>query len=532
MGCVAGGRKITINTDRQIEMNYKISNSQITIKKQVKNIGRKRSTLKEILKLAEISKGMKLKNFATLINAKPEDNYIIMNKLGKGSFGSVYKVRHKTTGKIRAMKIINNENIIEQGQILNHDFLKEIEVLKELEHPNIIKIIEYYIDNKNHYIITELINGGELFDSIIKFKKFNEKKAAYIMKQILSALNYLHSKGIVHRDIKPENILIQKLNGKKDKKDDINSFQVKLIDFGSSNYFKDHKKLTLRVGSPYYIAPEVLNKNYDEKCDIWSSGVVLYIMLTGNFPFMGNNSHKLCENIKTGKYKKSGKEYKSISKEGKKLIEQMLTLNPKKRLNASQCLNSPFFTKFNNESFNEVSDLLPSVLSNIYKLNAREKLQQSAIAIIVHNIENEEFLHLKEIFDLLDINNDGHLTINEIKQAFKKIFPENYITEEKMKLILEKMDDNKDGAISYEEFLRMTISEKILLEKKNLKLAFDTFDVNKDGQLSKEELINALGTGTSDYVNSLLDLIDKNKDGFISFEEFCHLMNKINKDLE
>ena len=535
MGWVARGRKITINTNKLIEINYNISNRNTAIKLPETNSQsktKKRSTLKEILKLAEISKGMKLKNFATLINAKPEDNYIIINKLGKGSFGSVYKVKHKTTGKIRAMKIIKNEEILEYEQMLGNDFLKEIEVLKELEHPNIVKIIEYYIDNKNHYIITELLNGGELFDAIIKFKKFNEKKAAYIMKQILSALNYLHSKGVVHRDIKPENILIQKLNSKKNKKDDIDYFQVKLIDFGSSNFLKGNKKLTLQVGSPYYIAPEILNKNYDEKCDIWSAGVVLYIMLTGNFPFTGNNSHKLCGNIKAGKFKKTGKEYKSISKEGKKLIEQMLTVNPKKRLSASQCLNSPFFTKFNNESFNEVPDLLPSVLSNIYKLNAREKLQQSAIAIIVHNIENDEFLQLKEIFDLLDVNNDGHLTANEIKQAFKKIFPENYITEEKMKLILEKMDDNKDGAISYEEFLRMTISEKILLEKNNLKLAFDTFDIDKDGQLSKEELINALGTGTSDYVNNLLDLIDKNKDGFISFEEFCHLMNKINKDLE
>ena len=220
MGCVAGGRKITINTNKLIEINYNISNRNTAIKLPETNSQsktKKRSTLKEILKLAEISKGMKLKNFATLINAKPEDNYIIINKLGKGSFGSVYKVKHKTTGKIRAMKIIKNEEILEYEQMLGNDFLKEIEVLKELEHPNIVKIIEYYIDNKNHYIITELLNGGELFDAIIKFKKFNEKKAAYIMKQILSALNYLHSKGVVHRDIKPENILIQKLNSKKNK---------------------------------------------------------------------------------------------------------------------------------------------------------------------------------------------------------------------------------------------------------------------------------------------------------------------------
>ena len=176
-----------------------------------------------------------------------------------------------------------------------------------------------------------------------------------------------------------------------------------------------------------------------------------------------------------------------------------------------------------------MSDILPSVLSNIYKLNAREKIQQATIALIVHNIQhNDQVEKLKGIFELLDLNKDGQLTYAEIKEAFRQIFPDNYVTEEKMQIILDKMDDNRDGVISYEEFLRVTIDEKILLEKNNLKLAFDKFDLNKDGKLSKEELLNILDKGASGYVEDLLDLIDKNKDGYISFDEFCHLMNKVN----
>jgi calcium-dependent protein kinase len=526
MGCIQTGKRTIINGCKFIKPDDKTNNGAIKdlVVTQSSPINKKRSTLKELSRLANKSKDIKIRNLITLINSKPEDNYKIINKLGKGSFGSVYKVKHKITGEIRAMKIIKNTSINDNDGMVNKKFLKEIQVLKELEHPNIIKIFEYYIDNKYHYIISELLTGGELYETILKFQKFNEKKAAYIMKQILSALNYLHSKGIVHRDIKPENILVQKTNKKS--KNDIDEINIKLIDFGASNFFKENEILTLKVGSPYYIAPEVLNKSYNEKCDIWSAGVVLYVMLTGNFPFIGKTSQKLFENIKTGKYKQTGKEWEAISKEAKDLIGKMLELDTSKRISASECLNSPFLSIINTKD--NIPDILPSVLSNIYKLNAREKIQQATIALIVHNIQqNDQVDKLKTIFELLDVNKDGQLTYSEINEAFKRMFPDDYITEEKMKVIFEKMDENKNGVISYEEFLRVTLDEKVILEKNNLKLAFDKFDLNKDGKLSKEELLKILDSGASDYVDDLLDLIDKNKDGFISFDEFCHLMNKV-----
>ena len=442
--------------------------------------------------------------------------------------GNVYKVEHKVTKEIRAMKIIKNP-LSALGNPLDKKFLKEISVLKELEHPNIIKIFEYYIDEHYHYIVTELVTGGELYDTIVKFQKFNEKKAAYIMRQILSALNYLHSKGIVHRDIKPENILVVKpeKNSKKFFNDD--EINIKIIDFGASNFFKSNEILTLKVGSPYYIAPEVLNKSYNEKCDIWSAGVVLYVMLTGNFPFIGMTQLQLYENIKSGQYKTSGKEYEAISQKAKDLIKKMLELDTSKRPSASECLKDSFFSIIDDKEEN-MPDILPSVITNIYQLNAREKIQQATIGFIVHNIQySEQVEKLKNIFEFLDINKDGELTYAEIKEAILKIFPDEYMTNEKINYIIDKMDENKDGVISYEEFLRVTIDEKILLEKSNLKMAFDKFDLNKDGKLSKEELINILDKGASNYVDSLLSLIDKNRDGYISFDEFCHLMSKVSE---
>ena len=233
MGCIQTGKRIIIN--KLIDEKKPGGGIKELAVTQSSTTNKKRSTLKELSRLANISKDIKIKNLIQLINSKPEDNYKIINKLGKGSFGSVYKVKNKITGEIRAMKIIKNTSINDNDGTANQKFLKEIQVLKELEHPNIIKIFEYYIDNKYHYIITELLTGGELYETILKFQKFNEKNAAKIMKQILSALNYLHSKGIVHRDIKPENILVQ--NDNKNNKNYLDEIHIKLIDFGASNFF-------------------------------------------------------------------------------------------------------------------------------------------------------------------------------------------------------------------------------------------------------------------------------------------------------
>lgn len=154
----------------------------------------------------------------------------------------------------------------------------EVSVLKSIDHPNIIKLFELYQDDTNYYLITEHCQGGELFERIKSAENFSEKEAADYMKQILSAVYYCHERQIVHRDLKPENLLFDQ------KKQNAN---IKVIDFGTSRKFDPTKKLTKRLGTPYYIAPEVLKKNYDEKCDVWSCGVILYILLCGYPPFNG-----------------------------------------------------------------------------------------------------------------------------------------------------------------------------------------------------------------------------------------------------
>ena len=204
----------------------------------------------------------------------------------------------------------------------------------------------------------------------------------------------------------------------------------------------------------------------------------------------------------------------------------MLQLDPNLRPSAADCLNSDFISCLNQR---DTPDILPSVLKNIYNLNEREKLQEATIALIVHNMGvNEETEQLKCVFEMLDLNKDGQLTKVEICQALKKVLPTENIDEEKVSNIIDDMDGNKDGVISFEEFLRVTIGQKLIFDKNYLKMAFDAFDINKDGKLSKEELKNVLNTPTSEYVDTLIALIDNNKDGYISFDEFCELMGKVN----
>ena len=213
--------------------------------------------------------------------------------LGEGSYASVYQVQNKYTGSICAMKVIKKKfgsSSSEEKEILN-----EINILRMMDHPNILKIFEFYSNPREFSIVTELCPMGELFDQIIDKGPFDEKYSAYILYQVFSAVNYCHKMHIVHRDLKPENILIVN-------KDDNEMPFIKVCDFGTSKIFETGFAEKKVVGSSYYIAPEVLKKNYNEKCDIWSIGVIMYILLSQRPPFGGRDDYEIMENVKTGKY--------------------------------------------------------------------------------------------------------------------------------------------------------------------------------------------------------------------------------------
>lgn len=256
------------------------------------------------------------------------------------------------------MKIIRKEDVSQQYV---DSLLNEIDILKQLDHPAIVKLFEFYQDKLNFYLITEYIDGGELFDKISKVKTFSEMEAAIIMKQLLSAVVYCHNRKIVHRDLKPENLLLD-CESKLD--------SIKVIDFGTSIVFDPNTKMRHKYGTPYYIAPEVLNRMYDEKCDVWSCGVIMYILLCGQPPFKGKNHKEIFDKIKAGKYTFSQPEWKEVSRSAKMLIRKMLTYNPEQRVSAEEALNNEWIVSNNMGRRRELkAPILNNILANLAKIN-------------------------------------------------------------------------------------------------------------------------------------------------------------------
>jgi calcium-dependent protein kinase len=364
----------------------------------------------------EVEPKVNKSNFVSFKKGLITKDYTFGTPLGSGSFGTVRLAVHKATGQTRAVKIIKKSEQDQEKLIL------EVDILAKLSHPNIMQVFEFYDDNTNFYIISEFCSGGELFDCITEQGVFTEKEAANILKQILSAICYSHENKIVHRDLKPENILL----------DDKGEERIlKIIDWGGARYFQKGKKMTTLSGTPYYIAPEVLCEVYDEKCDIWSCGVILYILLSGYPPFNGENDTDIMKSVKKGTFDFPKEEWESISTEAKVLVSGMLKYDPKKRLSAKECLASPWFRKndLNNEKINS------NLISNMKKFKVGRKLEHAATNYIVTQlVSKEERNKLLKQFKAWDSNGDGVLSRDEIFNGYKELYGEVKASEEVVSL--------------------------------------------------------------------------------------------------
>ena len=438
--------------------------------------------------------------------------YTLGKTLGAGAFGTVRKAVHKATKQERAIKILKKKGQDEER------FFLEVNILSKLSHPNIMTIFEFYDDQANFYIVSELCKGGELFDMISAKGCFSEAEACPIMSQLMSAICYCHQNHVVHRDLKPENILLEDKNG--------DNPVIKLIDWGGARYFSKHKKMTKINGTPYYIAPEVLNEVYDEKCDIWSAGVIFYILLCGYPPFNGETDKEIMACVKEGKFDFPPEEWDVVSKDAKNLIMKMLTYDPKKRLSAMEVLKDPWFSKYQGKKESNIQ-LAKSTLDNMKRFKRNKQFEQATIGFIVNQlITKEEQSDLRNIFIEWDKNGDGVLSKKEIIAGYERTY--GTVDQDEVDNMIKSVDLDGNGVIDYNEFLNCTIARDKILCKKNLEYAFKTFDRDNSGTISIEEIMFIFKKSATNVDKKVFEQIlkeaDSNGDGEVEFEEFKKIM--------
>ena len=434
--------------------------------------------------------------------------YEELEEIGSGMYGVVKKVRLISNPEVtRAMKIIPEENVV-QGE--GASLIDEIEILKNLDHINIMKMYESFVDNNNYYIVSELCDQGHLLSKMEKLGKMDQIVVKYLMDQIFNAVAYLHSKNILHGDIKLENVLLNKttkrggrrftninldFNEDEELTEDMNknfgkrqtskksvnyikdmmNYEVKLIDFGCSKYFvkrKKKKKLRGIIGTSIYCSPEVVDNLYDERSAEWSCGVLMYILLSGVPPFYGDTEEEIFEKIKKCKYDFTPPPFKKVSKNCKDLIRRLLEPKKQYRIKANEALRHPFFTEsFDpNSAMTEDKDL--NILKNfINPFKYCSKFHEAiAVFLCVNYLPPDEEKSLKTVFRYLDKDGKGIITKDIMKKSLEEIGID--ITDEDLQKVFDDIDEDGSSFIEYQEFIRNTCDINKLINEPNLKNVF------------------------------------------------------------
>jgi calcium-dependent protein kinase len=437
--------------------------------------------------------------------------------LGRGPYSEARVCEHKRTNVRRAVKIILRKGIY--GETASCELLQEVQILKELDHPNIVRIFEFFEDSKHYYIVEELCTGEDLFEMISKRERLTETQAACIMQQVFSAVAYLHARQVVHRDIKPENIIV--FAGSDD------TPHCKLIDFDTATFCTIKRQLRGSIGTAYYMAPEVLTQHYNEKCDMWSCGVLLYIMLSGTPPFPGVTDKEILKNVSKARYTFDQADWSNISSDAKSLISQLLLRDPAIRLSAQQAYNHHWIASRAVASSDNTKSILSGTLSRIRNFHSSNKLKEAMHTFIISQIiAYEDLKELSDSFSAIDVNGDGYIEHDELMRVFLNNMSPVEATAE-VNRIFSEIDTDNSGYIDYSEFLRATIDHKLILSQKNLKRAFDLFDKDGNGLITTTELRQLFeNTDCMDdeiWVD-LIQEVDQNKGGEIDLFEFEALL--------
>ncbi|ESQ40393.1 hypothetical protein EUTSA_v10012990mg [Eutrema salsugineum] len=439
--------------------------------------------------------------------------YSLGRKLGQGQFGTTYLCIEKTTGKEFACKSIAKRKLLTDEDV--EDVRREIQIMHHLAgHPNVISIKGAYEDVVAVHLVMECCAGGELFDRIIQRGHYTERKAAELTRTIVGVVEACHSLGVMHRDLKPENFLFVS-------KDE--DSLLKTIDFGLSMFFKPDDIFTDVVGSPYYVAPEVLRKRYGPEADVWSAGVIVYILLSGVPPFWAESEQGIFEQVLHGDLDFTSDPWPSISESAKDLVRKMLVRDPKRRLTAHQVLCHPWV---------QVDGVAPdkpldsAVLSRMKQFSAMNKFKKMALRVIAESLSEEEIAGLKEMFNMIDADKSGQITFEELKVGLKRVGAN--LKESEILDLMQAADVDNSGTIDYKEFIAATLHLNKIEREDHLFAAFTYFDKDGSGYITPDELQQACEEfGVEDVrIEEMMRDVDQDNDGQIDYNEFVAMMQK------
>ncbi|KAL8228652.1 hypothetical protein R6Q57_013552 [Mikania cordata] len=438
--------------------------------------------------------------------------YSLGKELGRGQFGVTYLCTENSSGHTYACKSILKRKLVSKND--KEDIKREIQIMQHLSgQPNIVEFKGAYEDRQSVHLVMELCAGGELFDRIIAQGHYTEKAAAAICRQIVNVVHVCHFMGVMHRDLKPENFLLSSK--------DQNSM-LKATDFGLSVFIEEGKVLRDIVGSAYYVAPEVLRRSYGKEIDIWSAGVMLYILLSGVPPFWAETEKGIFDAILEGEIDFESDPWPSISRGAKDLVRKMLTQDPRKRITSAQVLEHSWLRE-GGEALDKPID--SAVLSRMKQFRAMNKLKKLALKVIAESMSEEEIKGLKAMFVNMDTDKSGSITYEELKTGLARLGSK--LSEAEVQQLMEAADVDGNGTIDYIEFITATMHRHKLERDEHLYKAFCHFDTDNSGYITMDELETAMkqyGMGDEATIKDIISEVDTDNDGRINYEEFCNMM--------
>lgn len=462
------------------------------------------------------------------------------SKLGKGSYGSVYLASHRITGDERAVKVMNVDKVTSYYLRKLHT---EIAILKCVDHPNIIKLQDVFFGKRSVYIVTDLCRGGELFELLNSGKNqgfvFREDRASKLMRDMISAVHYLHSKGIVHRDLKLENFLFEAKSS---------SSPLVLIDFGLSKHFEHGERLTQRVGSCYYTAPEVLAGSYDYRCDIWSLGVLCFMLLSGSPPFFGKTVEDVYQATISQDPVFPEKKFRHVSGVCMDFMRKLLVKDPVLRMSTAQALAHPFITGGLGNLYipmppagqqqlmppqgglqtNVITqELADEIVENICSFMAADTLTKITLEMIAHSLCPESVQRLRSEFQLIDKSHSGTLTIQELIDGLNssKLVSTGILNLRNAyhAISIEKYH-NHINELTYHEYIAATMGRRVRIEPERISLVFSRLDPDSQSFISTDSIRKVLGEDIPQQeLESMIDAADLNQDRLVTHEEFMNL---------